>query len=297
MLGSKGDVVVRMEVSGGDSDGPVLFQEVVDDRCDLTTAGDSQGARRRAKVVLPVNASKGARLFNEQAVAQLWMLDVGRIGEGVVGFARPREYEVSLREAALGVKRVLPKLVVAAVDARGTALLALVHESGKDVDVYSVLANPVSTTLHPSFHTPFFTLYLFLFAPSVSPVAAATTHSVPHEGIRGIIERLSRHRPGLSACQCWHDRSASVRRSHEAQKLPLGLHVLHLTPVQSDPREDPRLDSSPILNSLQQSQILPSRLYHCIDPVSPGPVQDRARSCGPFPYFHPHMDIRLLGRR
>lgn len=56
MLGSKGDVVVRMEVSGGDSDGPILFQEVVDDRCDLTTAGDSQGARRRAKVVLPVKS-------------------------------------------------------------------------------------------------------------------------------------------------------------------------------------------------------------------------------------------------
>lgn len=53
MLGSKGDVVMGMEVSGGDSDGPVLFQEVVNDRRDVTTAGNCQGAGRRAKVVLP----------------------------------------------------------------------------------------------------------------------------------------------------------------------------------------------------------------------------------------------------
>lgn len=39
---------------------------------------------------------------------------------------------------------------------------ALVHESGKDAEVVSVLANPVSTTLHPSIHTLFFNFYLVL---------------------------------------------------------------------------------------------------------------------------------------
>lgn len=133
------------------------------------------------------------------------------------------------------------------------------------------------------FHAPF-TLEP-LHSHPIAPVIRTRRYKASHRG-------LSSTYLASGGYQCWHDCSASVRRSHEAQKLPLCQHVLHFTPVKSDPREDSRLASSLFSPWSHLCHVLASLLDHCVKTDSPGAVQDRARSRGlsvivSYPYGHP----------